>query len=116
MKHFALRAYWLICFLPAVSGCAAVWGSVHLVEANKAVSSAEEAQAQELAAYEYTMAQHYLQESWERYNRSDYRASVELAKLAGDWAQKASDRVGGQDISEDIGEDIEDAPDEQEAP
>ena len=112
MKHFGMRAWWLLCFLPAVSGCAAVWGSVHLVEAKKAVSTAEAAQAAELASYEYTMAQHYLQESWERYNRTDYRASVELAKLAGDWAQKASDRVGGDDLGDDLG----DEPAEQVAP
>jgi len=85
---------------------------VHLVEAKKAVSTAEAAQAAELAAYEYTMAQHYLQESWERYNRTDYRASVELAKLAGDWAQKANDRVGGDDLSDDLG----DEPAEQVTP
>jgi len=95
MKHFAFHGLWLFCCWPMLGGCAAIWGSVHLLEANKAVTVAQEAQTTPLTSYEYTMAQQYLQESWERYNRSDYRASVELAKLAGEWAEKASQQTTG---------------------
>ena len=119
MKHFGLRGLWLLCFLSVQGGCAAVWGSVHLTEANKAVSLAEEAKASEFASYEYTMAQHYLQESKERYNRSDYRASVDLAKLAGEWAEKAKRQISGDspdDPAEELPEEAVDDPPEQELP
>ena len=72
-----------------LSGCAASKATYHLIDAQRAVKRAEERQAEELAVYEYTLANLYLQKAWEEAGYSDYKTSVELCDLAAEWADKA---------------------------
>lgn len=77
---------WLALLL---SGCTAGRASVALLHAQQRVTRASEAGADEYAAYEVTMARAYLVKAREEASFSSYRESVELARDAADWADKA---------------------------
>lgn len=71
------------------NGCAATRATIQLHTANKSVTTAEKKGAPEHATYEYTMAARYLEKAKEEAGYSDFKASVELARGASEWADQA---------------------------
>jgi hypothetical protein len=86
-------------FLLACSGCTAVKSSTHLVQAEQAVTRAEQRNADDDAVYEFTMAMRYLEKAREENGYADYKDSTNLSKAAAEWAEKAVSVVemGGSD-------------------
>ena len=78
-----------------VSGCTAVKSSLHLVEAEQAVTRARQQGADQdaMAIYEYTMALRFLEKAREENGYADYRDAEDLAKAAVEWSEKAIQTV-----------------------
>ena len=72
-----------------LSGCTAAKATYQLVLAEQSVQRAEEYGAPELAVYEYTMSQRYLEKAREEAGYADYRVCVDLATKSAEWADKA---------------------------
>ncbi|MCO4746237.1 MAG: hypothetical protein KC912_15675 [Proteobacteria bacterium] len=77
----------------ALSGCTAIKSSVHLVQAEQAVTRAEQRNADDDAIYEYTMSLRYLEKAREENGYSDYKDSTTLSKAAVEWAEQAVSAV-----------------------
>ncbi len=105
----------LVLLLVAVlaAGCTAAKASVTLVLADQAVDRAQEANAPELAVYEYTMAIRYLEKAREEAGYADYKASETLAKKAAEYADQSIIVIqrGGRDLKlDEAGDDLTDEP------
>ena len=74
-----------------LSGCIAGKAGYQLVDTEKAFAAAKEAGAEELAVYEYTLAQAYRSKAWEEAGYSAYGPAEELAKKAVEYALKATE-------------------------
>lgn len=100
------------------TACTAGIATVRLLNADKAVRDAREAGADVQAPYQFTLAEHYLSEAVDQSNRSEYRASVDLAKKAEAAAAEAVDSMNGtrrinlENAGEDIDEDDGKGPEE----
>lgn len=70
-------------------GCSAGRAAVAMVQADRALSNARNQGAEAQAAYEMRMAEAYLTKAREEAHFSSYRTSVDLARDAADWADKA---------------------------
>lgn len=95
------------------AGCTATKASVNLVIADQAVDRAQEANAPELAVYEYTLAIRYLEKAREEAGYADYKASETLAKKAAEFADQSIIVIqkGGRDLKVDeAGDDLTDEP------
>jgi hypothetical protein len=95
------------------SGCTATKANVNLVLANEAVLRAKEANAPELAVYEWTLAVRYLQKAREEAGYADYKQSEELAKKAAEYADQAVIAIqkGGRGLDiDEAGDDLTDEP------
>ncbi len=95
------------------AGCTATKASVNLVLADQAVDRAQEANAPELAVYEYTMAIRYLEKAREEAGYADYKASETLAQKAAEYADQSIIAIqrGGRDLNVDeAGDDLTDEP------
>lgn len=96
----------LIPMVALLFACSAGRASVALVQADRAIDSARARGAAEQAAFEMRMAEAYLIKAREEAQFSSYRQSVELARGAADWADKAvitmeSDGSSGADSAPD---------------
>lgn len=87
--------------LLALTGCTAIKSSTNLVQAEQAVTRAEQRNADDEAVYEYTMAVRYLEKAREENGYADYKDSATLSKAATEWAEKAVKVVemGGSDYA-----------------
>ena len=95
------------------SGCTATKATVNLVLADEAVLRAKEANAPELAVYEYTLAVRYLEKAREEAGYADYKQSEALAKKAAEYADQAVIAIqkGGRNLDiQEAGEDLSDQP------
>lgn len=79
----------LALLLALLSGCTAVNGYVRLDAADRALARADEQNARELAPYEYTQAQRYLEKAVEEAGYSDWGAAHAMAEKSAEWADKA---------------------------
>lgn len=80
---------WSLVLVVALAGCSAGRAAVALVQADRAIDNARRRGAPEEAPYELAMAEAYLTKAREEAHFSSYRASVELARGAADWADRA---------------------------
>ena len=94
-----------LCFLGLGAGCAATRATVQLVQAETAVTRAEEKKAKELAVYEYTMARRFLDKAREENGYADYKQSVLLAQEAAEWADRAVIAIEEEGRGLDMGTD-----------
>jgi hypothetical protein len=97
--------------LVALAGCTAIKAEVNVISAEQAVTRAREANAPDLAPYEYTMAIRYLEKSKEEAGYASYKASEELARKAADWADQSIIAIekGGKTVNLDAaGSDLSD--------
>lgn len=83
-----LRLAVLVLLMP-MSACTAGFATVRLVTAGRAVHVAEEAGAEANAPYEHTLARKHYEKAIEEHADSEFKASVEMAKLATMWAEQA---------------------------
>ena len=96
---------------PLAGGCTAIKATIHMADAEKALSSAEEYGARDMATYEYTMALRYLEKAKEEITYNEYRTSEDLSKKSAEWSDKAiifiqgGGRLSGEEFHgvEDIG-------------
>ncbi|MCB9744626.1 MAG: hypothetical protein H6741_01080 [Alphaproteobacteria bacterium] len=75
--------------LPLASGCIAIKSTAHLAQIEEPWHDATEAKAENLATYEYVLAEQYRLKAREEWGYSDYGASEELAKKARIYSQQA---------------------------
>jgi hypothetical protein len=94
-----------------LGGCAATRATLSIIEAQDQLELAREQGAQEVAIYEMTMAQRYLQKAWEEVGTSDYGVSVALSKKSAEWSDQAIIRVqeGAREVELDLAG-VKDAP------
>jgi hypothetical protein len=110
---------YIVCLALLSSGCTAGIATVRLVAADKAVREAKEAGADVQATYQYTLAERYLDKAVEESTRSQYRATVDLARRAEAAAAEAIESMKGtrridlESAGEDISEDETKAGDEE---
>lgn len=104
----------LMLLLP-MSACTAGFATVRLMDAGRAVRIAEEAGSEANAPYEHTLAVQHYRKAVEEHSDSEYKASVEMAKLAKMWAEQAKIVAEGGTRSiqgfEKAGEDLSDTKD-----
>ena len=106
--------------------CTALKSTVHLAQIEEPYFDATEAGAEDLAPYEYTLAEQYRLKAHEEWGHSDYGASEDLARKATTYANDAINQAKyGQkdegveerfDIIDNIDEDVEgldDNPDDE---
>lgn len=102
----------LFLFIAPLVGCTAVKSTYHLVEAQQAVSRAENRRANELAVYEYTMAVRFLEKAQEEAGYSDYKVSVDLARRSAEWADRSIIAIDSEGRDLDL-EGVDQLPDWQ---
>ena len=78
-----------ILLLAILSGCTAIKGGIHLIQAETAIERAESRDAPEYAIYEYTLAERYLEKAREEVGRNQFRTATELAKSAANYADQS---------------------------
>lgn len=84
-----MRVLLLLVLVPSLlSGCA-VRSAYVLLNAERSVTKARDAGAEERSAYEYTLARAYLEKAREENTYSEYQVSERLAKSAMEYAQRA---------------------------
>jgi len=81
--------------LGSLWGCGPVNSAIALRDAREALDMARQAEAPDVAPYEWTMAKAYLDKAREEQGYADYKMSVELAERTAELAQFAVDAVGG---------------------
>ena len=95
--------------LALATGCTAVKSTFHVMQADAALAGARDYNAQELAVYEYTMAQRYLEKAREEMGGSDYKMSERLARRSMEWSDRAIIVIeGGNRGLESMGDDLRD--------
>jgi hypothetical protein len=70
-------------------GCAAVRSTYHLAQAEQAVAIATDAEASDLAAYEWTLTVEYIEKAREEWGNAAFGDAEELSKRAREWAARA---------------------------
>jgi hypothetical protein len=74
-----------------MTGCiAATRTTVKLVQAEKNMTAARDAGAQERAVYAWTLADEYMKKARDEWARSDFEASESMVKKAKYWADEAA--------------------------
>jgi len=84
-----MRRYLPIALWMALGGCTAAKASLQIVNAEQALSRANSEGAPEIAAYEYTMANLYLEKAREEAGYSEFRMADALARQSAEWADRA---------------------------
>ena len=79
-RPILLCAYLLL--LPTLTGCGSIITTVHINQAERAVESARLERAEELATYEYVLAESYLEKANEEWAHSDFQHANSYAKRA----------------------------------
>ena len=105
MRKLCLLGGSLLLLAPGCAGRAAYF----LVDATRTYQEARDADAEERAVYEFTLAGEYLQKAREEVGYSDYQAAEKLARRA------AEEAVRAKEIAEEGGvapADTKDVPDE----
>jgi len=74
------------------AGCA-MSATASVVRAGTTVETAEHADANTYAIYEYTKARQYLHKAREEYGYQDYEAAAKFADEAQSWAEKALEKA-----------------------
>jgi len=72
-----------------LSSCAAGKATYLMIDADRAWRDAVEAEAEEKAPYEFTLAALYRDKAWEEWGYSQYDAAEALAATAADYARQA---------------------------
>lgn len=72
-----------------MTGCTAGRATYYLIDADRAYQAAVDADAEEQAVYEFTMAWLYRDKAWEEWGYSDYEAAEKLALMAVEYARQA---------------------------
>jgi hypothetical protein len=98
----AVGAAVLVSLAASLSGCAAR-AAFFVLNAERKLAAAEEAEAADRAVYEYTLAREYLWKAKEEVNFSDYGAAEQLCKKSMAWSTEAYEK------SADFGPDMENA-------
>ncbi len=86
-------AFFLLITLLVVPGCGPILSTKGTSEAKDALAKAEAVNAQELAPYEYTLAQEYLRKADELWGHSKFGDSTEYAKKAIEYAKAAEEKA-----------------------
>src|SRR5688500_3964410 len=71
------------------SGCTAAKASIQTVSAEESLRLAREYKADQIAAYEYTMALRYLEKAREEIGYSQFKMADALARQSAEWADRA---------------------------
>jgi hypothetical protein len=66
--------------LPALTGCGSIIATVHINHAERALESARLDRAEELATYEFILAEAYLEKANEEWAHSDFQHANSYAK------------------------------------
>lgn len=69
--------------------CGPVHYSVHVLRASAALAQADEAEAAELAPYEFHYADEHLKQARREVGHSDFQAAAKCAKIASEYGNKA---------------------------
>lgn len=98
-----LHALTALAAIAASPGCIAIKSTAHIAQVEEAWHDANEANAQDLALYEFTLAEQYRLKSHEEWGYSDYLDAENLAKQARLYARQAEEmaRYGEIDVDED---------------
>ncbi len=111
VKSTLVQSIAIIAIGSFVGGCTAIKATVQMADAEKALNSAREFGAQDMATYEYTMAMRYLEKAKEEISYNEFLVSENLSKKSQEWSDKAIifiQRGGRMDLS---GEDFGTVPD-----
>jgi hypothetical protein len=79
----------LVLLLAVASGCTAAKASIQTVAAEESLRKAKEYEADQIAAYEYTMALRYLEKAREEIGYSQFRMADALARQSAEWSDRA---------------------------
>lgn len=71
-----------VMLLTALTGCGSIIATVHLNHAERALESARLERAEELAIYEFVLAESYLEKAHEEWAHSDFQHANSYAKRA----------------------------------
>jgi hypothetical protein len=72
-------------------GCGPIGYTINILEAHQAVEEARQANAADLAPYEYYYALEHLNASREEANEAEYQHSIDLANTAKQYGERARD-------------------------
>ena len=91
---------WLLLAPLFTMGCTSIQGTHHLIQAQQELRFASQEEAEEYYHYVYaiTMAEAYVEKSWEEYGHADYQAAVEFAEKGLRWSERA------QELAENAGQ------------
>ncbi len=85
----AMRRHVPIALVVWLAGCTAAKASIQIVNAEQSLSRAETQGAEDIAAYEYTMARLYLEKAREESGYSEFRIADALARQSAEWSDRA---------------------------
>lgn len=103
----------------ACAGCTAAKATIRIVSAEQALRRADTYECEQIAAYEYVMAEQYLEKAREEAGYSEFRIADALARQSAVWSDRAIIFVErrGKDVDlEDFAEEPEVAPPAPTAP
>ena len=110
----------------ACGGCTAAKATIQIVSAEQALRRADTYECEQIAAYEYVMAEQYLEKAREEAGYSEFRIADALARKSAEWSDRAiifverrGQEVNLEDFVEDSVEDsseIAPSPDPAPAP
>ncbi len=90
MRHRFAMVFAALVLALLFSGCIGpMWSTADMMAAETALEQAKAVNAEQLAPYEYHMAQEMLRKSQEEWGYADYGTSREYAEKAKDSAEKA---------------------------
>jgi len=84
-----MRRHVPIALVVWLAGCTAAKASIQIVNAEQSLSRAETQGAEDIAAYEYTMARLYLEKAQEESGYSEFRIADALARQSAEWSDRA---------------------------
>jgi Domain of unknown function (DUF4398) len=87
------RAAFVVAFSVATTGCGNVVYSYRAYDATSRIEEARKAGAERSALYEYTLAEEHLKKAKTEAAEADYGDASELADLAREYAQRATDKA-----------------------
>lgn len=92
-----------IVLLLVLGGCTAAKATIQIVSAEQALRRADEYDCRRTAAYEYVMAEQYLEKAREEAGYSEFRIADALARQSAEWSDRAIIFVErrGQDVNLD---------------
>lgn len=92
------------------AGCTAAKATIQIVSAEEALRRAGEYDAEQKAAYEYTMALRYLEKAREEAGSSEFRVADALARKSAEWSDRAIIFVERRGRAEIDANDLQEGP------